>query len=120
MEMAANRLNNSGQRHGYGYAIAQGEEINESPRESGPRQRCTRLGSPASGALPKINTGTRFQSSFDQVAVGIVHTTTDDRIPEVDRKLCELLGYTAAELSTLTTRELTHPDDRDQQDSGQW
>ena len=53
---------------------------------------------PASGALPKINTGTRFQSSFDQVAVGIVHTTTDGRILEVNRRLCQLLGYTAAEL----------------------
>ena len=60
--------------------------------------------------------GTRFRSTFDQVAVGIAHTTTDGRILEVNRKLCEMLGYSAAELLALTTRDLTHPDDRDRQD----
>jgi len=73
-------------------------------------------GEPApAGVAP--DTGTRFQSSFDQVAVGIAHTTTDGRILEANRRLCELLGYTAAELLSMTTRELTHPDDRDQQDN---
>ena len=61
--------------------------------------------------------GTRYQSSFDRIAVGIAHTTTDGKILEVNRKLCEMLGYSAAELLTMTTRELTHPDDRDQQDN---
>ncbi|MDH5537421.1 MAG: PAS domain S-box protein, partial [Betaproteobacteria bacterium] len=60
--------------------------------------------------------GTRYQSSFDRVAVGIVHTTTDGRILEVNRRLCEMLGYSAAELLGMTTRDLTHPDDRDRQD----
>jgi len=61
--------------------------------------------------------GTRFQSSFDQIAVGIAYTTTDGRILEVNRKLCEMLGYAAAELIGMTTRDLTHTDDRDRQDT---
>jgi diguanylate cyclase (GGDEF)-like protein/PAS domain S-box-containing protein len=67
----------------------------------------TRAGDAATG---------RFQSSFDQIAVGIAHTTTDGRILEVNRKLCEMLGYSAAELLGMTTRDLTHPEDRDRQD----
>lgn len=69
-------------------------------------------GAPPGGAM----TGTRFQSSFDQVAVGIAHTTPDGSILEVNRRLCEMLGYSAAELLNMRTRDLTHPDDRDQQD----
>lgn len=59
---------------------------------------------------------TRFRSIFDKAMVGIAYTTADGRILEANRKLCEILGYTAEELRGLTTRELTHPDDRDRQD----
>ena len=59
----------------------------------------------------------RFQATFNQAAVGIAHTTTDGRIFEVNRKLCDILGYSAQELLRLTTRDLTHPDDRDRQDN---
>ena len=69
---------------------------------------------PANPADPA--TRIHFQSSFDQIAVGIAHTTIDGRILEVNRKLCDMLGYTADELLRLRTRDITHPDDRDQQD----
>lgn len=58
----------------------------------------------------------RLQSLFDQIAVGIAYTTTDGRILGSNRKLSEMLGYSAAELLGMTTRDLTHPEDRDQQD----
>ena len=58
----------------------------------------------------------RFRSTFEQVAVGIAHTTTAGRILEVNRKLCEMLGYSHDELLSITTRDLTHPEDRDRQD----
>jgi len=58
----------------------------------------------------------RYRSVFTQVAVGIAYTTTDGRILEANPKLCEMLGYSAAELLELTTRDLTHPDDRDRHD----
>ncbi len=59
----------------------------------------------------------RFAATFDQAAVGIAHTTTDGRFLEVNSKLCDILGYAAPELLQRTTRDLTHPDDRDRQDS---
>lgn len=89
------------------------------------REGTTNTPSPASGStdpLPLSNrpadpaTRIHFQSSFDQIAVGIAHTTIDGSILEVNRKLCDMLGYSADELLRMTTRDLTHPDDRDQQD----
>ena len=65
---------------------------------------------------PDAGAGTRFRSSFDQVAVGIAHTTIEGRILEVNHQLCEMLGYSAAELRAMSTRDLTHPEDRDRQD----
>lgn len=58
----------------------------------------------------------RFRSIVSQAMIGIAYTTTDGRILEANPKLCEILGYTAHELRSLTTRELTHPDDRDRED----
>jgi len=58
----------------------------------------------------------RFRATFEQAAVGIAHTTTDNRILEVNQKLCDILGYTAQELRQLKTRDLTLPEDRDTQD----
>jgi diguanylate cyclase (GGDEF)-like protein/PAS domain S-box-containing protein len=59
----------------------------------------------------------RYRSTFDQAAVGILHATVDGRILEANRALCEMLGYTGAELASLSTRDLTYPEDRDRQDS---
>ncbi|MGE4110508.1 MAG: PAS domain S-box protein [Burkholderiales bacterium] len=84
------------------------------------REKTTeRAAKPARGKVAAVRAAaavTRFRSSFDQIAVGIAHTTIDGRIIEANRKLCEMLGYSAAELMDKTTRELTHPDDRDRQD----
>jgi diguanylate cyclase (GGDEF)-like protein/PAS domain S-box-containing protein len=73
-------------------------------------------GKPANAGRATETADLRFRSSFDQIAVGIAYTTTDSRILEVNRKLCEMLGYSAAELLGMKTRELTHPDDRDHQE----
>jgi len=59
----------------------------------------------------------RFEATFNQAAVGIAHTTEDGKIIEVNRKLCEMLGYRPEELIGRATRELTHPEDRDRQDA---
>lgn len=70
-----------------------------------------------SGIAPAADTASiRFQSSFDQIAVGIAYTTTEGKILGSNRKLSEMLGYSASELLGMTTRDLTHPEDRDQQD----
>jgi diguanylate cyclase (GGDEF)-like protein/PAS domain S-box-containing protein len=58
----------------------------------------------------------RYRSIFRQVPVGILQTTVDNRILEANPHLCTMLGYTAAELQGVATRDLTHPDDRDRHD----
>jgi len=74
------------------------------------KRRATPRGKGAGGAG-------RYRSTFDQAAVGILHATLDGKILEANRALCEMLGYTSAELATLKTRDLTYPEDRDRQDS---
>lgn len=58
-----------------------------------------------------------FRATFGEAAVGIAHTTTEGRFLQVNAKLCEMLGYTSTELLGLSTRDLTHPGDRDRQDA---
>ena len=53
---------------------------------------------------------------FNRAMVGLAYTDLGGRFVEANRKLCELLGYTADELRSLTTSQLTHPDERDQQE----
>ena len=58
----------------------------------------------------------RFRATFDQAAVGIAHIGLDGRWLRVNRKLCEILGYTEQELLGLRIRGITHPDDRETSD----
>ncbi len=55
----------------------------------------------------------RFRSTFEQAAVGICHVSPDGRFLRVNQKLCDILGYTSAELLSLTFQAITHPDDLD-------
>ena len=54
----------------------------------------------------------RFRETFDQVAVGIVHTSLDGKYLQVNQKFCEMLGYSEAELVGRAPADFTHPDDR--------
>jgi diguanylate cyclase (GGDEF)-like protein/PAS domain S-box-containing protein len=54
----------------------------------------------------------RFRGTFEQAAVGIAMVDVDGRWLRVNRKLCDILDYAARELRQLTTRDVTHPDDR--------
>ena len=58
----------------------------------------------------------RFRATFEQAAVGVAHTTTEGRFLQVNGKLCQMLGYGSNELLELTTRDITHREDRDKQD----
>ncbi len=53
----------------------------------------------------------RFRGVFEQAALGIALTTPEGRFLRANRKFCEMLGYTEGELSALTFRNITHPDD---------
>jgi PAS domain S-box-containing protein len=53
----------------------------------------------------------RFRATFEQAAVGIVHIDLAGKWLRVNDRLCDMLGYSRAELLAITFREITHPDD---------
>ena len=53
----------------------------------------------------------RFEATVEQAAVGIALTTPDGRFLRVNRKLCEIAGYSAEEMTTMSFRDITHPSD---------
>ena len=55
----------------------------------------------------------RFRATFEQAAVGIAHVGPDGRWLRVNDRLCEIVGYPREELLGLTFRDITHPDDLD-------
>ena len=53
-----------------------------------------------------------YSSMVELAAIGISHVDLDGRFVHVNRRLCEMLGYTREELLQLCIREISHPDDR--------
>lgn len=53
----------------------------------------------------------RFSATFEQAAVGIALVSPEGHWLQVNRKLCEIVGYSEAELLGLTFQDITHPDD---------
>jgi PAS domain S-box-containing protein len=51
------------------------------------------------------------RATFDQAAVGIVVAGLDGRYQQMNRKFCEILGFTEPQLRTMTFAEITHPED---------
>jgi diguanylate cyclase (GGDEF)-like protein/PAS domain S-box-containing protein len=55
----------------------------------------------------------RFRTLFDLSSVGVILCDAmDGRFIQANRKYCEIIGYTEAELRSMTRMEVTHPDDR--------
>jgi PAS domain S-box-containing protein len=55
----------------------------------------------------------RFRAIFSQAAVGIAQTSLDGDWLLVNDRLCEILGYTQAELHGKSFLDITHPEDRE-------
>ena len=53
----------------------------------------------------------RFRSYFDLPLYGIAITSPEKQWVNVNRRICEMLGYAEEELLSTTWVELTHPDD---------
>ena len=53
----------------------------------------------------------RFRGTFENAAVGIANVGTDGAWLRVNQRLCEILGYSRAELLQKTFQEMTHPED---------
>ncbi|OAI52707.1 hypothetical protein AYO46_04940 [Betaproteobacteria bacterium SCGC AG-212-J23] len=69
----------------------------------------------AEGALAESEK--RFRETFELAATGIAHVSLDGRFLRVNRSLCEMFGYTEAELVGRSVKDLSHPDDRDVTDA---
>ena len=54
----------------------------------------------------------RYRASFEQAAVGILHTSLDGRILRCNRRFGEMLGFQPEELAGLSFQEITPPGDR--------
>lgn len=53
----------------------------------------------------------RFQSAFDYAAIGMALVGLDGSWLQVNRSLCNILGYSEPELRALTFQDITHPED---------
>ena len=60
----------------------------------------------------------RFHAIFSQTAVGIAQIGLDGTWLLLNNRLCEMLGYSEAELRRKTLQEITHSDDWDEARSG--
>ena len=53
----------------------------------------------------------RFRSAFDHAAIGMGISDLEGRFLQVNRSLCEMLGYSEGGLLSVTFEDITHPDD---------
>ena len=54
----------------------------------------------------------KFRASFDQAPIGAAIVSLDFRFQRVNHELCRLTGYSAAELTSRTFLDITHPEDK--------
>ena len=57
------------------------------------------------------NSEARLEAVFAESVIGIAVSEIDGRVLEVNRALCDMLGFTAAEITGRTFWEFVHPDD---------
>ncbi len=53
----------------------------------------------------------KLRSTFEQAAVGIAHTDLNGHWLRVNKKLCQIVGYSRSELLESDFQSITHPDD---------
>jgi PAS domain S-box-containing protein len=56
----------------------------------------------------------RFRQVFEQNPLGMATADLDGRFCEANPALCQMLGYTAEELTRLSYLDIVHPDDREE------
>ncbi|MDP3166064.1 MAG: PAS domain S-box protein [Hydrogenophaga sp.] len=63
-------------------------------------------------ATAEIQLGAKqLEDTFEHSSTGMAHSHIDGRWIRVNQPYCDLIGYTKAELQTLSYRDFTHPDD---------
>lgn len=52
-----------------------------------------------------------YRTTFELAGIGVAHVSPEGRWLRVNKKLCDIVGYSEEELLKLTFQEITHPDD---------
>ncbi|MCU0764187.1 MAG: PAS domain S-box protein, partial [Hydrogenophaga sp.] len=55
----------------------------------------------------------QLEDTFEHSATGMAHSHIDGRWIRVNQTYCDIIGYTHAEVLSMTFRDFTHPDDID-------
>ncbi|MGL5195398.1 MAG: PAS domain S-box protein, partial [Chroococcales cyanobacterium] len=55
----------------------------------------------------------RFRTTFEQAAVGVAHVDFEGRFIRINQRFGDIVGYSKAEMLTLTFQDITHPEDLD-------
>ncbi|MTJ83623.1 MAG: EAL domain-containing protein [Telmatospirillum sp.] len=58
-----------------------------------------------------IESEERFRATFEQVAVGVIHTAFDGSLIRCNRRFADMVGYSPEELSRMHYEDVTHPED---------
>jgi len=59
----------------------------------------------------------RFRAMFEQANVGIVQASFDGTLLKVNPGFCKIVGYTEGELDGMAIRDLTHPNDYQEEET---
>ncbi len=62
-------------------------------------------------SAPRHESEERFRFTFEEAALGMAHVGLDGRWLRINRKLCEIVGYTREELLRMTFQDITYPED---------
>ncbi|CAB5163393.1 diguanylate cyclase/phosphodiesterase (GGDEF & EAL domains) with PAS/PAC sensor(s) [Olavius algarvensis associated proteobacterium Delta 3] len=58
-----------------------------------------------------METESRFRATFEQAAVGVAHVSLKGKFLRINKKFCEIVGYSKDEMLDLTVQDIAHPDD---------
>lgn len=58
-----------------------------------------------------IQTNERLHATFEQAAVGIAHTSIDGQFLRINKKFCDIVGYSKDEMLQMNFQGITYPDD---------
>jgi PAS domain S-box-containing protein len=61
-----------------------------------------------------LSSDSLFQNAFEFAAIGMALVSLEGKWLRVNRSICEITGYTEAELLERTFQDITHPEDLDE------
>ena len=94
-----------------GVAAGYARRCGTAPWPSRSRSRAAAFAARVAAEQARWNSEARFEAVFADSVIGIGVGDIDGRILEVNRALCDMLGYSAEEFRRRAIWEFIHPDD---------